>query len=334
MEKGLIACIPNFSEGRNPDAIIAISQAMASVPNAWVLHVDTGYSVNRTVITCIGPPDAVSEAAYQGYLAAGKHLDMRQHEGTHPRMGIVDVCPLVPLQGVDRESVRDLAEQLASRVGADGYIPVYLYAHNARRPERRKLSTIRAGEYEGWFHKIECPDWQPDYGPARVSPRWGVTAIGAREVMIAFNVNLDSNDLSLARQIAGEIRESGYRSTDGRQVPGQCPGVRAIAWLIPEFGCVQISMNLMDLEATSLATAFDTCRRLATAKGIRVTGSELVGMIPETEMLAAGAFFLSDASAHPDVLIASAVRGLGLDDKAPFRFEEKIIERRYRALAG
>jgi glutamate formiminotransferase/formiminotetrahydrofolate cyclodeaminase len=339
MEKGLVACIPNFSEGRDQKIIKAIKMAIGSVPQVKILHTDIGYSVNRTVITFVGPPKQMVLAAFQGICKALELIDMTQHKGTHPRMGAVDVCPLVPLEGVTMEETIELAEKLAEMVGSLCHIPVFRYEKNALLPFRMKLSQIRKGEYEGWFQKIKNPSWKPDFGPSEVSKNGGVLAIGARNIMIAYNVNLKSSNVELATQISKEIRESGftYKNRLGENItkPGLCNGVRAIGWFIPEFNCTQVSMNLMDLNETSLWKAFITCKQLAHKYGLEVSGSEIVGMVPLAEILAAGNYFLGnqqDDNSQKEI-VSAAIAGLGLSDKINFVPEEKIIEWRYNALA-
>lgn len=337
--KGLVACIPNFSEGRNLEVINAIKMAIESIPQVKILHTDTGYAVNRTVITFVGPPEQIGNAAFQGICKALELIDMRHHLGIHPRMGAVDVCPLVPLNGITMDKVMAIAEQLAQKVGDECQLPVFRYEKNALFAYRKKLSQIRKGEYEGWFEKINHSDWKPDFGPVKMSQKGGVLAIGARDIMIAYNVNLKSSDLELAKLIAGELRESGFVSINefGEKVfqAGVCKGVRAIGWFIPEFNCTQVSMNLMNLNETSLWKAFITCKQLANKYGVEVSGSELVGMVPASEMIAAGNYFLNNPEKNLSEMevISAAIKGLGLSDKIPFAPEEKIIEWRYNALA-
>jgi glutamate formiminotransferase/formiminotetrahydrofolate cyclodeaminase len=339
MEKELVACVPNFSEGRNPDSIASIKRAIESVKGVKILHTDIGFSVNRTVITFVGPPQQIVEAAFLGIYKAYELIDMSKHTGTHPRMGAVDVCPFVPLLGVTMEETIALAEQLAAKVAAACYLPVFRYEKNASLPHRIKLSQIRFGEYEGWFQKIKDSEWKPDFGPAEVSVEKGILAVGARDIMLAYNVNLRSKDESIANKIARELRESGYVAIDNQGnktiKPGLCKGVRAIGWYIPEFQCAQVSMNLMDLNETSWVQAFDTCKQLAAKYGVEVSGSELVGMVPESVILATGNHFLAIETSHftQNDLVSAAVAGLGLSDKVPFVPEEKIIEWRYNTLA-
>lgn len=339
MEKELVACVPNFSEGRNPESIAAIKKVIESVSSVKILHTDIGFSVNRTVITFVGPPQQIVEAAFLGICKAYELIDMSKHTGTHPRMGAVDVCPLVPLVGVTMEQTIALAEKLAAKVAAFCNVPVFRYEKNGILPHRMKLSQIRFGEYEGWFQKIKDPKWKPDFGPTEVPVEKGILAVGARDIMLAYNVNLRSKDVSIANKIARELRESGYVSIDeqGNKTikPGLCKGVRAIGWFIPEFQCAQVSMNLMNLNETSWVQAFDNCKHLAAKYGVGVSGSELVGMVPESVILAAGNHFLAIENSHfsKKDMISAAVAGLGLSDKVSFVPEEKIIEWRYNTLA-
>jgi glutamate formiminotransferase/formiminotetrahydrofolate cyclodeaminase len=335
MEKELVACVPNFSEGRNPDNIALIKRAIESVNGVKILHTDIGFSVHRTVVTFVGPPQQIVEAAFLGICKAYELIDMSKHTGTHPRMGAVDVCPFIPLIGVTMEQTITLAEQLAAKVAAVCHLPVFRYEKNAVLPHRMKLSQIRFGEYEGWFQKIKDPEWIPDFGPTEVSVEKGILALGARDIMLAFNVNLRSEEVSIAKKIARELRESGYVAIDNQGnkpiIPGLCKGVRAIGWFIPEFQCAQVSMNLMDLNETSWVQAFETCKQLATRYGVEVSGSELVGMVPESVILAAGNHFLGiEKNQFPkNDIVSAAIEGLGLSDKVPFVPEEKIIEWRY-----
>ena len=339
MEKELVACVPNFSEGRNPDNIALIKRAIESVNGVKILHTDIGFSVHRTVVTFVGPPQQIVEAAFLGICKAYELIDMSKHTGTHPRMGAVDVCPFIPLIGVTMEQTITLAEQLAAKVAAVCHLPVFRYEKNAVLPHRMKLSQIRFGEYEGWFQKIKDPEWKPDFGPTEVSVEKGILALGARDIMLAFNVNLRSEEVSIAKKIARELRESGYVAIDNQGnkpiIPGLCKGVRAIGWFIPEFQCAQVSMNLMDLNETSWVQAFETCKKLAARHGVEVSGSELVGMVPESVILAAGNHFLGIEKSHftKNDIVSAGINGLGLSDKVPFIPEEKIIEWRYNTLA-
>jgi glutamate formiminotransferase/formiminotetrahydrofolate cyclodeaminase len=311
--------------------------------------VDPGKATNRTVVSVAGPPDAVIEAAFRGIQAAAELIDMRHHQGAHPRMGATDVCPLVPIAGITLEEAAAWSRRLAERVGRELEIPVYLYEAAQPDPARRNLATIRAGEYEGLARKMARPEWKPDFGPAEFHPKSGATVIGAREFLVAFNVNLNTTSTRRANAVAFDVREIGRPKREGDpltgtpvldaqgipvMVPGTLKRVKAIGWFIEEYGIAQVSMNLTDLRVTPLHTAFDEVCRAAEARGLRVTGSELVGLVPRSALLDAGRHYLrrqrrSVGVAEPE-LIRIAVKSLGLDELAPFRPEERIIEYRLR----
>lgn len=345
----LIECVPNFSEGRNPEIIGAITRRMEAVPGASLLHVDPGKATNRTVVTIAGEPDAVVEAAFEGIRAAAELIDMRAHHGEHPRMGATDVCPLVPISGITMEETAEHAKRLAERVGRELQIPVYLYEAAQPDPSRRSLATIRAGEYEGLATKLKDPAWRPDFGPAAFNARSGATVIGAREFLVAYNVNLNTTSTRRANAVAFDIREAGRPQREGNpltgkvvsdadgnpvMVPGTLKAVKAIGWFIKEYGIAQVSMNLTDLSVTPLHVAFEETCRAAEERGLRVTGSELVGLIPLSAMLDAGRHFLRRqrrSTGIPDAeLIRIAVKSLGLDELAPFDPATRIIEYRMR----
>ena len=345
----LIECVPNFSEGRDPAILDTLTQRIAAVAGATVLHVDRGHDTNRTVVTIAGAPGAVCEAAFQGIRAAQELIDMRRHAGAHPRMGATDVCPLVPISGISLEDCAALARQLGERVGRELGIPVYLYEAAQPDPARRNLAVIRAGEYEGLAEKMTRPEWKPDFGPAHFDARSGATVIGARGFLVAFNVNLNTTSTRRANAVAFDVREAGRPKREGNPLtgklvtapdgspvmePGTLKAVKAIGWYIPEYGVAQVSMNLTDLDVTPLHVAFDEVCRAAAARGLRVTGSELVGLVPRSALLAAGRHFLqrqerSLGVAEPE-LIKIAVKSLGLGELAPFKPEERIIEYRLR----
>ncbi len=346
----LVECVPNFSEGRDPVAIRQITDAIEAVDGVRLLDVDPGKATHRTVVTFVGPPDAVAEAAFQAIRVAADVIDMRRHHGEHPRMGATDVCPLVPVAGIAMDAVVALARALGRRVGDELAIPVYLYEHAASRPERRNLATIRAGEYEGLAEKLRDPAWAPDFGPAAFNARSGATVVGARDFLVAYNVNLNTTSTRRASAVAFDVREQGrlkrsgdpltgpvVRDASGEPVwePGLLKAVKAIGWYIPEYGVAQVSMNLTDLEATPLHTAFEACCQRAEARGMRVTGSELVGMVPLRVLLDAGRHFLRRQQRSVGVpeaeLVRIAVRSLGLDDLAPFDPDQKVIEHRLRS---
>lgn len=349
----LIECVPNFSEGRNPDVIRQLTAAIETVDGATLLHVDPGKGTNRTVVTIAGVPDAVVEAAFRAIARAAELIDMRHHTGEHPRMGATDVCPLVPIRGISMEETAALARRLAERVGGELGIPVYLYEAAQPNPARKNLAVIRAGEYEGLAAKQADPAWKPDFGPAAFNPKSGATVIGARDFLVAYNVNLNTTSTRRANAIAFDVREAGRPAREGHaltgkpltdaagrpvMVPGSLKAVKAIGWYIAEYGLAQVSMNLTDLAVTPLHTAFDEVCRAAGARGIRVTGSELVGLVPLQTMLDAGRHFLAKQQRSlgvPDEeLVRTAIRSLGLNELAPFNPDERIIEYRLRDLSA
>lgn len=345
----LIECVPNFSEGRDPEIITRITQRMNSVPGASVLHVDPGKATNRTVVTLAGEPEAVAEAAFRGIAAAAELIDMRTHHGEHPRMGATDVCPFVPISGVTMEEAAVLARALAERVGRELELPVYLYEAAQPDPARRRLPDIREGEYEGLERKLADPAWKPDFGPARFNPRSGATVIGARDFLVAYNINLNTTSTRRANAVAFDVRETGRPRREGGSLtgkilteadgtplidPGTLKAVKAIGWFIDEYGVAQVSMNLTDLGVTPIHVAFDAVEESARARGMRVTGSELVGLVPLAAMLDAGRHYLRKQQRSLGVsereLIHIAVRSLGLAEFTPFVPEDRIIEYKLR----
>lgn len=345
MSAPLIECVPNFSEGRNPEVIRQICEAMASVEGVKVLHTDPGFDTNRTVVTIAGHPAQVVEAAFRGIQTAAATIDMRKHKGAHPRMGATDVCPLVPLSGITMEETAEWALKLGKRVGEELGIPVYLYEEAALVPGRTNLSEIRSGEYEGFFKKIKQAGWQPDFGPAEMNAVAGATVIGARDFLVAYNVNLNTTSVRRANSIAFDVRERGRVQREGNTLtgkivkdaqgepvhfPGSLKSVKAIGWYIPEYGVAQISMNLTNVRITPVHIAFDEVCRKAEGRGIRVTGSELVGLIPLNCLLDAGRYFLEKQQRSTGVpekeLIKIAVKSLGLDELGPFDPAKRVIE--------
>lgn len=338
----LVECVPNFSEGRDRDKIKAIVREIESAPGVKLLDVDPGESTNRTVVTFIGAPEGVKEAAFRAIAKAAEVIDMSGHKGAHSRIGATDVCPFVPVSGVTMEDCVRLAEELAARVARELAIPVYLYEAAARKPERRNLATIRAGEYEGLAEKFKDPRWAPDFGEPVVNPKAGATVIGAREFLIAYNINLNTRDRKLAHDIALSLRESGRarRDKDGNvvkdkhgntvKVPGKFKEVKSVGWYIEDYGLAQISVNFTNYKVTPVHVVFDEARRLAGKLGLRVTGSELVGLIPKEALLMAGRYYLDKQGKSPGVpeeeLIRTAVRSLGLNDVSAFDPAKKIIE--------
>jgi len=328
----LIECVPNFSEGRNISTINAIATAIRQV-GVSLLHIDRGEAANRTVFTFVGPPTGVTEAAFQAIRVASELIDMRQQKGEHPRIGATDVCPLIPVSNISMDEVLRYAEQLGQRVGDSLDIPVFMYERSATRKERQNLATIRSGEYEGLAEKLQLGDWQPDYGPARFNAQAGATVLGARDFLIAYNVNLDTKSVDLATEIARTVRASGrlIKKADGtkQRIAGKLPFVKAIGWYIEEFGQAQVSMNLTDFKQTGVHHAFDACVAAAEKLGVQVTGSELIGLIPQQALMEAGQHYLAkkkNDSSDVKELVGVAIEQLGLADLASFNPEERIIE--------
>ncbi len=330
----LVECVPNISEGRQREVFEAVAQAAESVPGVRLLDVDPGEETNRTVITFVGSPDAVVDGAFELVKKAAALIDMRTHHGAHPRMGAVDVCPFVPVTGVTMDECVELARRLGKRVGEELGFPVYLYEFAATRAERRSLADIRQGEYEALGEKLKDPGFAPDFGPAELVPKFGAIAVGARKFLVAYNADLNVTDKRWANRVAFDVREKG-RSKPGPEGEspadsGMLEGVRAIGWYIPEYGCAQVSMNLVDLDVTPVHKAFDACCERAHARGMRVTGSELVGLVPRQAVLDAGLHYLARMGRSRGVpeadLVHTAVHSLGLSDVAPFDPREKVIE--------
>jgi len=332
--KQLIECVPNFSEGNDLHVIKQITDVIETTDGVKLLNVDPGKATNRTVVTMVGEPDAVIEAAFRAIQKAGSLIDMSKHKGEHPRMGATDVCPLIPIAGISMEETAEFARKLGARVGKELSIPVYLYEAAQKDAARKNLSVIRAGEYEGFFKKIKQPEWKPDFGPDEFHARSGGTVIGARDFLVAYNVNLNTTSVRRANAVAFDVREAGRKVKDssGKEVvqPGTLKSVKAIGWFIEEYGIAQISMNLTNIHITPVHIAFDEVCKKADARGIRVTGSELVGLIPLKSLLDAGRYFLAKQKRSVGVsekeLIKIAVKSMGLDELTPFKPEERIIE--------
>ncbi|MCX6292282.1 MAG: glutamate formimidoyltransferase [Bacteroidetes bacterium] len=330
----LIECVPNFSEGVDPNIIRQITNEIESVEGVKLLNVDPGKATNRTVVTFVGAPEPVIEAAFRAIQKACELIDMSKHHGEHPRMGATDVCPLIPIANISMDETAAFAQKLAARVGNDLKLPVYLYESAQSNPARKNLSVIRAGEYEGFFKKIKLPEWKPDFGPAEFSEKSGGTVIGARDFLVAYNANLNTTSVRRANSVAFDVRENGrkIKNAKGEEViqPGACKSVKAIGWFIEEYGIAQVSMNLTNISITPVHIAFDECVKSAHARGMRVTGSELVGLIPLKAMLDAGKYFLQKQRRSTGVsekeLIRMAIKSLGLDELTPFKPEERIIE--------
>jgi glutamate formiminotransferase / formiminotetrahydrofolate cyclodeaminase len=343
--KKLIECVPNFSEGCDQNIIREITDAIESVEGVSLLDVDPGASTNRTVVTFVGDPDAAVEAAFRAIQKAAELIDMRKQKGAHPRMGATDVCPFIPVSNVSWEEAIDCANRLGKRVGEELKIPVYLYEKAAKDKLRSNLSIIRAGEYEAFFEKIKQPEWKPDFGPAVFNEKSGATVVGVRDFLVAYNVNLNTKSVRRATAVAFDVREQGrVKTEDGTpsgkpvldsnrepvRVPGMLKHVKAIGWFVKEYGIAQVSMNLTNIEETPLHVAFDACAEAAANRGLRVTGSEIVGMVPKKCLVDAGHYFLRkqrwSAGASEEELIDIAIRSMGLSELKPFDPKEKVIE--------
>jgi glutamate formiminotransferase / formiminotetrahydrofolate cyclodeaminase len=343
----IIECVPNFSEGRDRSAIDAIARAISGVQGASLLDVDAGADTNRTVYTFVGEPGPVVAAALAAARAAYSLIDMSRHSGAHPRMGALDVCPIVPVSGVTMEECVEIARGLGKAMAEELGVPVYLYERAATRPGRKSLADVRAGEYEALPGKLKEEEWKPDFGPAAFVPRWGATAVGAREFLIAYNVNLNTRDKRLANEIALNVREGGRAAKDPSgnpikdasgnavKIPGRLKEVRAIGWYIEAYRCAQVSINLVDYRTTPLHVVFETVKEEAEKLGLLVTGSEVVGLLPLAPLVDAGRHFLRKAGqsegASEAELVETARRSMGLDSAAPFDPLKKIVEYACRA---
>jgi glutamate formiminotransferase/formiminotetrahydrofolate cyclodeaminase len=342
----LVECVPNFSEGNDLEKIKSITREIESTPQVSLLDVDPGESTNRTVVTFIGTPEGVKEAAFKAIKKASEVLDMSKHHGAHSRIGATDVCPFVPVSGVTMEDCVQIAHEVARRVAEELEIPVYLYEEAAQKPERKNLANIRAGEYEGLEEKLKDPEWAPDYGKPAFNRKAGATVVGAREFLIAYNINLNTRDRVLAREIAFNLRERGrakrdksgniIRDDEGKSLktPGKFKEVKAVGWFIEDYGIAQVSINFTNYKISPPHLVFDEAIKQAEELGLRVTGSELVGLIPKEAMLMAGRYYLEKQGKSPGVpeeeLIDIAVKSLGLEDVAPFDPRKKIIEYQFK----
>ena len=345
MIEKIIECVPNFSEGRNMEVINQITQSIEAVEGVKLLDVDPGKATNRTVVTFVGSPELVIEAAFQAIKKAAEVIDMRNHTGEHPRMGATDVCPFIPISGVTMEECAAYAAQLGKRVGEELNIPVFLYEYSATRPQFKNLATIRAGEYEGMAAKFQTAEFTPDFGPKALNAKAGVTAIGARDFLVAYNANLNTTSVRRANSVAFDVRENGRILRKGDPITGEiitdengepvrqegmCKSVKAIGWFIEEYGIAQVSMNLTNINDTPLHKAFEACCQSASNRGMRVTGSEIVGMVPLKVLTDAGKYFLEQQQLSSGVseadLIKIAVKTMGLDELTPFDPNKKIIE--------
>ena len=348
MEKRIIECVPNFSEGRNKEIIKKITDAIESVKGIRLLDVDPGEATNRTVVTFLGEPEAVVEAAFRGVRRASELIDMNLHHGAHPRMGATDVLPLIPVSGVTLEECAQMARDLAKRISADLGIPTYCYEAAAFTAERRNLAVCRQGEYEALPEKMNTPGLAPDFGDRPYDEnvaRTGATAVGARDFLIAVNFNLNTTSTRRANAIAFDVREKGRPKREGGKpngkpvkdengnvimIPGTLPGTKAIGWYIDEYGIAQVSMNITDISRTPLHVAFDEVTRAAAARGIRVTGTEIVGLVPKKAITDAGRYFLHKQQRSTGIpereIVRMAIKSMGLDELAPFNPKDKIIE--------
>jgi glutamate formiminotransferase / formiminotetrahydrofolate cyclodeaminase len=349
----LIECVPNFSEGRDLNVIRQITDAIKSVEGVSLLDVDPGVSTNRTVVTFVASPEAAVEAAFRAIQKAMELIDMRKHKGAHPRMGATDVCPFIPVSNVSWDEAIACAKQLGTRVGDELNIPAYLYEKAANDKSRSNLSVIRAGEYEGFVEKIRDPAWKPDFGPSVFNERSGATAIGVRDFLVAYNVNLNTKAVRRANAVAFDVRENGrIKTEDGTpsgepvldakgepvRIPGMLKHVKAIGWYVEEYGIAQVSMNLTNIEETPLHVAFDACAEAASKRGLRATGSEIVGMVPKKCLVDAGRYFLRkqkwSEGVSQEELIDIAARSMGLNELKPFDPKEKVIEFKMESAAS
>ncbi len=325
--KKIIECVPNFSEGRDREKIKEITDEIEKVEGVKLLDVEPDENHNRTVVTFVGTPQAVKEAAFMAIAKAAQVIDMTKHKGEHPRMGATDVCPFVPVQNVTMDECVKLVKELGKKVAEELNIPVYLYEEAATKPERKNLAVVRKGEYEGLPEKLKDPNWQPDYGKAIFNPKSGATVIGAREFLVAYNVNLNTDDLSIAKKIAGEIRESGAKITleDGSvtRTPGLFKCVKALP--VDLKGITQVSMNLTNYKVTNMDKVYEIIKEKAEKVGAKIIGSEIIGVLPKEALIMSGKIYLPEETDEKK-LIQAAIDNLGLDKIQKFVFEEKVIE--------
>jgi glutamate formiminotransferase/formiminotetrahydrofolate cyclodeaminase len=338
----IIECVPNFSEGRDMSVIDKITAEIKKVSGVRLLDVDPGYDTNRTVVTFVGEPEAVKQAAFAAVKKSHELIDMRHHKGAHPRFGACDVCPVIPVSGVTMDECVEIAHELGKRLGEELDYPVYFYEYAATSPERRNLATVRSGEYEGLEAKLKDPKWKPDFGPAEFRPTKGATAVSARDFLIAYNINLNTTNAKKANAIALRLREQGYPEKDadgnpkldanGKKImhPGMFKNCKAIGWYVDDFKRAQISINLTNYHVTNMFHVFDAASKLAEEKGLRVTGSEIVGVLPKEALIEAGIHYLEKqgtcAGQSEAELIKIAEQSLGLSDVVKFKPEEKVIE--------
>jgi glutamate formiminotransferase/formiminotetrahydrofolate cyclodeaminase len=330
----IIECVPNISEGRDKEKINAIANAIKKAKDVRLLHVDSSPAANRTVFTFAGSPEAVSEAAFRMMQKTTELIDMRSQEGVHPRIGAVDVCPLVPLYNVSMQEVVTLSQQLGARVGNELNIPIYLYEHAAQADYRRALPAIRKGQYEGFEEKMKNEKWQPDYGPQNFNAATGATVMGARAILVAFNIALNTKDVNVATKIANQMRESGYTEKTPNGVlkhNGLLPQLRAIGWYMKDYEMAQVSFNLLNYQTTSPLKVWQTCKLLADEMGVKITGCEVIGLLPEACLLEAGRFALAQENLTKNetekvLLIQKGIELMGLQQLKPFDPQEKILE--------
>jgi glutamate formiminotransferase / formiminotetrahydrofolate cyclodeaminase len=331
-KEAIIECVPNFSEGRNKEVIQKIAYSISATTGVKLLHIDPGYDANRTVMTFIGHPQEVIKAAFNAIKTAAENIDMSTHKGTHPRMGATDVCPLIPIQNITIDEVDFYAKELAKMVGDLLQIPVYLYEKSSISNHRKRLEQIRKGAYEGLENKMKSPEWYPDFGPLIFNKKNGATVIGARKILIAYNVNLDTKDVHIAQKIAEAIRESGLTIINEKNEkiknPGKLKSVKAIGWYIKDFDTVQVSMNLTDTDICSIHQAYEACVEEAQALGVKVTGSELIGLIPINIMISAGKYFANKKNIQTttdEETITLAIQMMGLNELNNFNVEERLL---------
>lgn len=341
----IVECVPNFSEGNDLHIIQQITNEIEKIEGVKLLNVDPGRATNRTVVTFVGEVESVIEAAFQAIKMAGTLIDMSQHTGEHPRMGATDVCPLIPISGISMEETAQFAQKLAKRVGEELNIPAYLYESAQPNKVRSNLSVIRSGEYEGFFEKINEDAWKPDFGPQAMNAQTGATCIGARDFLIAYNVNLNTKSTRIANRVAFDVREQGRVKREGNpfvgpvvkdengepvRIPGKLKHVKGIGWYIEEYGIAQISINLTNFRETPLHMVFEETRKSAEDRGVRVTGSELVGLVPLEPMLQAGKYFLEkqglSSGVDEDTLVDIAIKSMGLNEISEFNPKTRIIE--------
>ncbi len=333
--KKILECVPNISEGKNQTIINSIANQVKNTQGVKLLHIDSGLDTNRTVITFAGEPNQVVEAAFLIIKKAAELIDMSKQKGKHPRFGATDVCPLVPISGISMEEVKALAHNLSMRVANGLNIPVYAYEQSAKTSNRQSLANCRKGEYEGLKEKLLDPEWKPDYGPTdfNVAKKTGAVAIGARNLLVAYNINLNTTSAEIANKISAEVRESGKIQKINNKtvrIPGSLKYVKAIGWYIKEFGCAQVSMNLTNINETPIYIVFEEIRKKAIEKGVKVTGSELIGLIPLKSLTQAGNYYLQKSRKKKTFsekeMIDSAIKELGLNDLKPFHPDKRIIE--------